>query len=369
MLSSTIKVLSKFIPEAEFAFFSPTPTDSKLSRIYGIKIVPYRYSPLRCARSLLSRKVLKEFKTADIIIDIWGIMFADPLSGGLISRGMGGIHLLVGKLLGKPVIKYTADMGPFNKWWNRFFAKFYLNKIDLIFTRGKVTKKYLLELGITAPLYVFPDTAFVLEPAPIKNKIFSQEKIRKKPLIGISVSHMIVIQERNTDKYITLMAKISDYLIHRLDAYVILIPNEIFPNKYDDVYEAKRIYRKINEKDKVRLLMDEYPPSELKAIIGKCDLLIGARYHSIVAATSMCIPTLAIGWHHKYHQVMELMGQEDYVCDINSLNFTKLQEKIDSLWENREKIKAKMASKISFIQESVYSEGKIVKEMLDTVGR
>jgi colanic acid/amylovoran biosynthesis protein len=310
----------------------------------------------------LSNEVLKEYKTADIIVDIWGIIFAGSQGGDLTLL----VTLLVSKLLKKPVIKYTADIGPFTTTKNRLFAKFYLRNIDLILARSEKTKKNLLELGITAPIYVCPDTAFLLEPARNnKNDILSKEKLKGKTLVGMTVSHVADRKERDKDKYASVMAGMVDYLAQKLDAFVVLIPNEIFPNRYDDLCVAKKIYRKINRKDKVILLMKEYPANELKGIIGKCDLFIGARYHSIVAATSMCIPTLAISWHHKYHEVMELMGQEEYVCEIESLSFSELREKIDSLWENKEKVKAKMASNIPFVKESILTGGKLVKIILE----
>lgn len=372
LLSSTIKVLSKFFLGAEFVLLSRDPTNSiKLSEMYGIKIVSY--PPKSLLRRLLgailslgrinifdiSNKILNECKSADLIVDLWGL-----------GIGEGLILLLIGKLLNKPIIKYTADMGPFRAKLDRFFAKFYLNNIGLILARSEITQKYLLELGITTPIFVCPDTSFLLDLAPSrKSQILRQEKTKEKTLVGISVSHVTDRKERDKDKYVAIMAKIADYLIRKVNAFIVLIPNEIFPNKYDDVYVAKKTYRKINGKSNVTLLTEEYSAGELKGIIRECDLFIGARYHCIMAATSMAIPTLAISWHYKYHEVMNLMGQGKYVCDIEGLNFAELREKIDSLWENREKIKAEMASRIPFIKESVLSGGKMVKEMLDAKKR
>ena len=390
VLCSTIEILNRFIPEAEFTLLSPAPiNDYKLSETYGIKIIPRPQGLFSSSKLLLGAflnkynldifpllnneisKILEAYKSADIIIDIWGIIFADSLGGGFISRLIEGIHLLIGKLLNKPVIKYTADMGPFRRKWNRFFAKFYLNKIDLILARGEITKKYLIDLDITTPIHVCPDTAFLLKASPNQkiNEFLSQEKLKKKVIIGISVSHTVNRKEHNKDQYSITMAQTADYLIKNLNAFVVLIPNDIFPNTHDDVYVAKKIYKKINEKEEVMLITEEYHANELKGIIGECDLLIGARYHSIVAALSMCIPTIAIAWHHKYHQVLDLVGQEKYVCDTETLNFTELQAKIESLWENRKKIRAEITSRIPFINESILSGGKLVRDVFESKRR
>jgi len=359
LLSSTVKVLKKFIPKAKFTLLSPVPADSKLSKTYGIKVVSHTQKngmPWFLSGAISD---LNKYEDADIIIDIWGI-----------GLGEGPKLLLASKLLNKPVIKYTADMGPFKAKRDRLTAKIYLNNIDLILARNETTKKHLLELGVTTPIHVCPDTAFILEPTPSKtSKTLSKERLKKRTIAGISMSHIAERKGHSNGKYVTTMAKTADYLIQKLNALVVLIPNEIFPKKYDDLDVAKRIFTKINDKTKVMLLKKECLASELKGIIGECDLLIGARYHSIVAAISMPVPTLAISWHHKYHEVMKLMSQEEYICDIKSLNFTELQEKIDKLWENREKIKAELASRMPFIKESVLSGGKIVKELLNAKKR
>jgi polysaccharide pyruvyl transferase WcaK-like protein len=392
VLCSTIEVLNRFIPEAEFTLLSPAPiSDYKLSKTYGIKIAPCKapdlYStPILILGAILNKysldifpllknskasKIWAEYKSTDVIIDIRGIIFADSLGGGFISRLIEGIHLLIGKHLNKPVIKYTADMGPFRRKWNRSFAKFYLNKIDLILARGKITKKYLIELGITTPIHVCPDTAFLLKSSSNQkiNGVLSKEKLKNKVIVGMSVSNTVARKERDKNQYSITMAQTADYLIKNLNAFVILIPNDIFPNTHDDVYVAKKIYKRIDEKEEVMLITEEYPANELKGIIGECDLLIGARYHSIVATLSMCIPTIAIAWHHKYHQVMGLVGQEKYVCDIETLSFSELQAMIDSLWKNRKKIRTEIASYIPFIKESVLSGGKIVRDVFENKRR
>jgi len=251
--------------------------------------------------------------------------------------------------------------------WNRFFAKFYLNKLDLIFARCETTRKYLLQIGITSPINVIPDTAFILEPIFKDNNTLPRNTLENN-LIGLSVSYQVFRQAHDKENYINVMAKIADYIIYELDCHLVLIPNDVFPNTFDDVYVAKKVFRKINYKDKTTLLTKKYSAFELKGIIRKCGLLIGTRYHSIVAALSMCIPTIALGWHHKYHGVMKLMGLERYVYDINDLKFTDLRETIDYVWKNRDEINTKITSRMPYIKESVLSGGKFVKEFLDIWG-
>jgi len=385
VLISTIKTLNKFIPNLEFTFLSPNKKDCKWSEKYGIKVIPYPKTRLLYPTLLVAfllkklglnissmlkgstREIWNEYNSADMIVDIWGIMFSDSFDKKFIPCAMIGAHFFLGKLLKKPVVKYTADMGPFNNRWNRFFVNFYLNKIDVIFARGNETKKSLIGIKVVTPIHVYPDTAFLLEKTPNKkiDGLIHQKKSNKKCVVGVSVSCKLEHEERYKDQYTTIMAQTIDYLVKDLNAFVFLIPNEIIPNVYNDSEVAKKIYEKVIKKEEVMILLDEYSAGELKGVISKCDFIIAARYHSIIAAISSCVPTIAISWHHKYHQVLKMVGQEDYLCDIESLNFDLLKQKIKKLCKNRKRIRTKISSKIPSIKESVLEGGKMTRNLLE----
>lgn len=110
------------------------------------------------------------------------------------------------------------------------------------------------------------------------------------------------------------------------------------------------------------VLKKEYNAMELKTIIGQCDLLIGSRYHSIVAALSQGIPVLAIGWHHKYHEIMKLVNLENFVFNIDEINKKNVDEilkEINNLLENAPEIKLKILDKISQIKMDICSSWQI----------
>lgn len=365
LLLSTITVLKKAIPDAKFVFMSPDSADSMLNaeeyELERILVLP--------RKNILKRIsfMIKQFREADVIVDIWGICFTDKFSKSFLSKILEGLHFLIGKCLRKPVIKYTSDMGPFNNVWNRVFAKIFLNRADLILARSDLTKQYIQKMGITTPIYTCPDTAFILAPLEIrKENIIPPEKLGRK-IVGFSVSHTITRFEQVKGNYVKLMSKIINCLIKEKKVYVIIIPNEIYLDRHDDVYIGERIVNMIEDKDNVLLLKKEYSARELKGIIKLCDLFIGSRYHSIVAALSLGIPTVAISWHHKYHEVMKLMGLEKFVCDVNNLNFTEIYKKINDMWKNREIIRANMMDKIHFIRKRVLDVGKKVKVVVTDI--
>ncbi|GAI33439.1 unnamed protein product, partial [marine sediment metagenome] len=109
-----------------------------------------------------------------------------------------------------------------------------------------------------------------------------------------------------------LMAQVVDYLVSRLDAKVILVPEVIGPTEAsDDRVIGALVLDKVEHKDRALSITNEYGPEELRGLIGQCDLFIGARMHANIAAFSMHIPTIAIAYSYKFHGIMKMLGQEN----------------------------------------------------------
>ncbi len=389
VLLSTCKVLDAYFPSAEYTLIStiqendglekdkiiarklgmnvyarPTPFQTLIILVYSIfsrlypGFVPPDYSN--------SAKLFRELKKSDILIDIWGIVYADELDYGFFRSAYNGMHYIIGKMLKMPVIKYTADIGPFNHYWNRIFGIFYLNMADLIIGRSEETKNLITKAGITTPVIVCPDTAFLLPTTQnLEYQDILSKNINNSLIIGISVSRTIEKKEKQIGIYAEVMAKLADYLITEYDARIVLIPNEIFAQREDDIFTAQEIHNLIQHKNNVILISKEYFAPELKGIIELCDIMIAARYHSIVASLSLGIPTLAISWHHKYPEIMDLFGQRKFTCSIDELTPEIIISLFDELWKNKDLIHIVIDHKGEKVKESIWKGGERVKSLYE----
>ena len=401
LLNSRIKTLREFIPNAEFTVFT-YELDYELEMKYlqdiNIKFyeVIFRLSPRGIFKTSVSifklflyriglntkpneKRGIQEYFNADVIISTGGDKLTEDYSP--FAPFKNGINLSFGILLNKPVVLYAESIGPFNKWWNKIFVKFIFNKMCLIILREEISRKHLKELSINKPpIYVTADSAFLLKPAPhqIIKEIMSKEGIDEtnKPLIGMSVSKIIARygfldlkdKEEKYNKYINLMSKVVDYLIEKLNATVIFVPHVIGPRGNDDRTVADDIIDLIKNKHKCISIKKEYTTEELKGIIGQCDLFIGARMHATIAATSMPVPTIGIAYSHKMHGIIgEMLGQEKYVLDIKDLDYESLISTISDAWGNREEIKKYLEMKIPVIKERAMLNGKLIKEVIETL--
>ena len=55
-------------------------------------------------------------------------------------------------------------------------------------------------------------------------------------------------------------------------------------------------------------IIEEQDPFVLKRTIGGSRLLIGSRYHALIAAFSQQVPSVCLGWSHKYETLFEDFG-------------------------------------------------------------
>jgi len=408
MAISAANTLKKIIPDAEFSILSSHfDIDRRRYAPYGIKVIErtWRGSKIKAKKRLtriiilaslalitlfnfvlmriikskknkLYTKSIGEFFASDIIIDINGDSLTEDY-----GFPMGALfEILLGIITGNPVVIYAQSIGPFKSKMTKFSAKFVFNRVSLITVREEITYKYMRELGIKTPVYLTAESAFLLEPASNEsiNRILSEEGIRlnEKPLIGISPSRIIYRYgfpdcEHPTEKYrgyIRIMAKITDYIIDKLNATVIFIPHVIASDN-DDRVVSKDIYMSVRNKHKVKIITYECTADELKGLIGICDLFIGCRMHATIASTSMLVPTIAIAYSSKTHGIIgKMLGQEELVIDIRKLKsdelLSELKSKINYAYENRDSIRNNLREKIKMMRNLASLNGVLVKNLL-----
>lgn len=370
LLVATRMALSKVFPEAEYILFVPVrdfERDRKLASRYGVTVAPFllpKYSSLlaliRRWTGVLPGRIpgsdtIKALAEADIIIDIWGIGFSDNLTSDTFRRCISeGLRFLPLRLLGKPVVKYTAAFGPFKYRWNKFFGRLYLGHlVDLILARDEISRQDLISLGIRTPILLVPDTAFLL---PATGSEHSQKYAAwrgERTLIGLSVSYQARKRTVGKTGFVEIMTRFVGHLIKKYESRVVIIPNEISKTARDDVRIAREIKDRVGNDDCDILDAELLTAQEIKGVINECDVVVATRYHTIVASLSLGIPLLAIGWHHKYEEVLDLFGQKENLCNIKELSLEKLVERYETLWKNREEVAREIESYYPEIEERI----------------
>lgn len=267
---------------------------------------------------------------------------------------------------------YAQSFGPFNPKYARPLIKRILNKVDVITTREGISKRYLNNIGVTAPVFETADAAFLLSPIHREEALTLIEHetgiFKDELMVGITAIPWNFPGEKDAKKkfenYLEALAGAVDYIIEKLNAHVIFFPHVTLPPLNDDRLAAKEVFNKIKNKSKVTILTDDYPPEQLKGMYGCMSLFIGTRYHSCIFALSMNVPTIPIGYSHKAPGITKMLGLEDYLVDINTITTHELISKVNKIGIERDEFKKKLEEKIRVMQAKSMDNVRLAVEYL-----
>ncbi len=97
----------------------------------------------------------------------------------------------------------------------------------------------------------------------------------------------------------------------------------------------------------------DYNQHEIKYVIGKCDLLIGARMHACIAAVSQCIPAVCVAYSDKFTGVMAAIGVDSIVADARKLDEREMLKFIENSLDARAAIRERLARQMPEVKSRV----------------
>ena len=188
-----------------------------------------------------------------------------------------------------------------------------LASYDLIVARESITFDALSKINPNTILS--PDPAFFMEPRACA----LDPKMESGNVIGINISPMIVSNEGKAGMAYENYKNLIAHILEHTDAYIALIPHVVWASN-DDRTVLKKLYEEFDRNDRLIPVEDHTAP-ELKYIISRCRLFVGARTHATIAAYSSGVPTLVVGYSVKARGIArDLFGTEaGYVLPVQSL--------------------------------------------------
>lgn len=190
-----------------------------------------------------------------------------------------------------------------------------MKRYALITPRESITEQALRKAGVTENVKRFPDPAFSLQAEKVK----LPEGFREGATVGINISPMIIRYEKEPGITLANYRKLIDHILQTTDNSVALIPHVMWNNN-DDRLTLAELYRGY-ECDARVFLFPDMSCQQVKYVISKCRVFIGARTHATIAAYSSLVPTLVVGYSVKARGIArDLFGTEEkYVLPVQSL--------------------------------------------------
>lgn len=242
-------------------------------------------------------------------------------------------NLYCAKIFNKPIAYYGRSIGPFPERTaaNRKFKRISLELLhyfSYISIRDKKSEIEINKLGI--PYYPVLDSAFLETPhVDIPVEILNQ--IGENPYVvfvpNILIWHYLYKGKATKEKVASFYISIMNCLFEFYSNYKIVMLPQTFNSELPEFNDVNfmRMISLIGQDKRVVVISDCYSSDIQQAIIAKSQLLVGARYHSIVFAINNGVPFLALSYEHKIMGLLETLKCEDRVIDISNVFDTELE--------------------------------------------
>lgn len=254
--------------------------------------------------------------------------------GGILYDGQARSYLRwVREAQGKgvPTFAYAIGAGPLHEREDRTAAREAMEALTELTVRDEESQLVLEDVGVTRPMTVTADPAFLLEPEPFTGEMLMCEGIPAEgPLIGVSVREPGRAAEHlDVDSYHALMAEMGDYLVRRLDAHLVFVPIEA-----DDVRHAHAVLAHMTAPNRGRILHGTYRPERILDLMRRFDLAVGMRLHFLMFAAMAGVPPLPLPYAGKVFDFAQAAGAPALTGVAREVAGPLLAE-VDRLWDER----------------------------------
>jgi colanic acid/amylovoran biosynthesis protein len=328
--------------------------------------------------------VLRHMQNTDVFASIaGGDSFSDIYGlGRLVYETLPQFLVL---LMKKRLVLFPQTLGPFKSWIARRIAHSILSGATFVCSRdaiGIVNLKGLVDNPSDSKYQFCYDLGFLVEPVrPARNDLEGLlVKTPGAPLIGLNVSGLLASGGYNGKNmfglkmdYASMIRDLVAYLIAEKGARVVLVPHvhgEPGPagDLESDEHACTQLYEGMKEKypGKIFVVRGIRTTPEIKFVIGHCDLFIGSRMHSCIAALSLGIPGIALSYSDKFLGVMEAIGMSELVADPRTMDAPEIFGIIDRAIEKRELLRQQLQNTIPGVKDQIYS---LLQKVVSTPGR
>jgi len=328
----------------------------------------------------LTKPIWRAYLKADLIVFGHDNMLVGRFSLELITVP------LMARVLHIPCVIYAGTVGPFADRPSKWLTRLLLNSVDLITLRESRSITNIDSLVIkNVPVYVTADAAFLMPPA----LSFRVEEISRevgipsdRVLVGFTItyemakryseSHGLNLQN-GVAAYMQARADLLDDMVESFNVHIVAIAHCVELGERDDLAANHEILRRMRNKKALTIMNFDYRADELKGIIGECSLFIGERTHSMIASTSMSVPTIGVCSRitsSKTRGILGIgMGINEWLVDVETMKFDEFRRFVKGAFEQRHELSLGLSERAQVMHEKALLSGYLIAEQFPLLVR
>lgn len=320
MLRTAVAELRERLPQAVFAVDPTIGPYEKRGELGLRQIVPprwwmgsSRFRTFLTAQRLLSplfnrwpfRDLLDIYggvalSQVDALVDVSGFAFTDQWGPAPIRD----FHRLVRTYKKRPVVMMPQGFGPFKNPDSVTAMQRICPLVNRIYARDDVSLDHIQSMA-TVPQRI--------QKAPDITLFYPEMLSETRPSSAARYSCIIpnvrmLKQGRDAwgDRYERWLARIGNTMYSHGETVCLLVHD----TSGEDVAIAKRVQQAM---DTTPDIVQKDSPVALKNFIAKSRLVVSSRYHGAIAAFSKAVPSMCLGWAHKYEMLYKDFGCESHM--------------------------------------------------------
>jgi polysaccharide pyruvyl transferase CsaB len=347
MLMAIIDNLRAYKPDINIVVLSKRPSETRST--YGVESI---------GRLSLYR-IYRRMRKARLFIYGGGNLIQDNTSSRSLLYYLGTVWMA--KKTGLKVMFYANGIGPLKNTANIKTAKKIINDVDVITIREMLSFDELKRLDVDKPvieLTADPALALKVKPAEEVDSLLVNEGVDKSgPLVGISVRKFPGRPKYRSEKYEKVIALTADYLQESYGVKPVFIPMQ-----HDDLSVIDGVIAKMKTTGYV--IRNRYSVAQTIGIIGRMEMVIGMRLHALIFAASQSIPIVGMVYDPKIEGFLKYVNQAS-AGSVKELDFNKLRDISDRVWNKRSLIKEKLQNDIAVLKERALRNASIAIELIE----
>jgi polysaccharide pyruvyl transferase WcaK-like protein len=343
ILASIIHHLRRLRPETRLEV--PVPRKRDLYRRFDPSVaraVPMM--PWNLSLRFLGVPTLWSVIRSDVLLITDGIIFDVKLFNPLFNFLILLVFLVpVARLFRTKVVCFLVGIGPLRTRCGRRMARWVCDRCDDILVRETDSAALLREIGVDErKITLYADAALILPPAAPErvDAILRENGIGAADrLIGVNVNayadRFLGREGGGFDEggFAGEMARAIDLLAAQASGRKIVL---VLTQRMDVVFAEKLLQRVTRRQDVVVLGNDRYSAEELMGVLGRMQVFVGMRLHSLILASAMHTPCIGLAYAPKVRHFMGLIGFPERLVELAELRAEVLAAKVAQVAQERE---------------------------------
>lgn len=369
ILAASLEVLSAELPGAEFLV--PTHKPQFVDRNYGSKfnVKGINFMPWTGSIRLIGISTFRALARSDVALICDGIIFDRKLFNPFFNWLINLVFLVPWcKLVGCKLVCYNTGIGPFKTKLGRKLARYLIDSCALVTMREEDSKQLCLDIGVTQPVELTADAAFANKVSDDRraHEIAIAEGIDfSRPLLGINLTAY-------ADTWLGEKGSNGKRDFVELIANGITAANAKLGCEFDPIVFSTHPMDESSAQRLAGLLHaplvsnTKYLSHDLQAIMQKCQLFMGMRFHSLVLSSAVAAPIVGMVYMPKVKSYMKQLHSEDCMLELAEVSANQIAEILEYAWPIRAEIRARQQIVVKRLKQLSLKAAELVRQRFFT---